>query len=226
MYSRHNRSGCTPQFLVVGTLIVLCAVIAFALFQQFQALRPQAGLLTSTAIVQRATVVPIVPTLTPEASPTPKPHTLSIVADRAQLLTDITELYFGTDDDWDLTHLGQMAGHLEGTPNIGQGGNYVLAGHVEMKDGSPGPFAFIGSLQPGDFISVFSDKPGTPLVMQYAVSAVKIVKPTDFDVIRNHGYEELTLVTCKDWDQKTRTYLERVVVHARPIMKAQVVPPK
>jgi|SRR5581483_2046859 LPXTG-site transpeptidase (sortase) family protein len=224
MYSRRNRSGCTPQFLVVGTLIVLAAVIAFALFQQFQVLRLQVVVSTSTAIAQRAAVAPIAPTLTPKA--TPKPYTLKIVADRAQLLTDITELYFGTDDDWDLTHLGQMAGHLEGTPNIGQGGNYVLAGHVEMKDGSPGPFALIGSLQPGDFISVFSDKPGTPLVMQYAVSAVKTVRPTDFDVIRNHGYEELTLVTCKDWDQKTRSYLERVVVHARPIMKAQVVPPK
>jgi LPXTG-site transpeptidase (sortase) family protein len=223
MYSRRNRSGCTPQFLVVGTLIVLAAVIAFALFQQFQALRPQVIVPTSTAIAQHATAAP---TITPEATPTARPYTLKIVADRAQLLTDITELYFGTDDDWDLTHLGQMAGHLEGTPDIGQGGNYVLAGHVEMKDGSPGPFALIGALQPGDFISIFSDRPGTPLIMQYAVSTVKTVKPTDFDVIRNHGYEELTLVTCKDWDQKTRTYLERVVVHARPIMKAQVVPPK
>jgi LPXTG-site transpeptidase (sortase) family protein len=223
MYSRRNRSGCSVRFLVVGTLIVIVAVIAFGVFQQFQALRPQGVMPTETRAAQLATAAPIG---TPEALPTAKPYTLKIVADRAQLLTDVTELYFGKDDDWDLTHLGQMAGHLEGTAAIGQGGNYVLAGHVEMKDGSPGPFAAIGSLKQGDFISIFSERPGTPLVMQYAVSAVATVKPTDFNVIRNHGYEELTLVTCKDWDQKTKTYLGRVVVHARPISSAKATPKK
>ncbi|HVO43006.1 MAG TPA: class F sortase, partial [Aggregatilineales bacterium] len=92
----------------------------------------------------------------------------------------------------------------------------VVAGHVEMKDGSPGPFAEIGKLVPGDTVSIVSTRPGNPVVMSYIVTRVEVVPPDDFAVLRNHGYEELTMITCTDWSQQDHTYHTRVVVHARP----------
>jgi LPXTG-site transpeptidase (sortase) family protein len=105
---------------------------------------------------------------------------------------------------------------LQGTPEMGQGGNFVLAGHVELKDGSRGPFADIHRLQPGDVITILSDTQPEPSVRAYLVTDLRKVQPQDFGVIRNHGYEELTLVTCDDWDIRTQAYASRVIVHARP----------
>jgi len=115
--------------------------------------------------------------------------------------------------------LTNFAGHLEGTAGLKQGGNFVLAGHVEMKDGSAGPFAEIDKLHIGDDISILSNHPGNPVVMSYIVTGIEHVKPDDIKVIRNHGYEELTLITCADWDPSDKTYHTRVVVHARPPIK-------
>src|SRR5579859_2546127 len=99
---------------------------------------------------------------------------------------------------------------------MGQGGNFVLAGHVELKDGSKGPFAELKQLANGDRITIIGNAQPHPIVRQYIVTEVGKVVPTDFDVIRNHGYEELTLITCDDWDQKSQMYNTRVIVHARP----------
>ena len=228
MYAR-KQTGCSIRFLMAGPLLVGAVVIIFFVFQQFQVRTPQESLPTETQVADAASAAPTttVPAKQVTAVPTQKPVTLRIVADKANLLTEVTELYFGKHNDWDLSRLGQLAGHLEGTPGIGQGGNYVLAGHVELKDGSMGPFANIGAMKAGDFISIFSDKPNQPLVMQYTVSTVNTVKPNNIDVIRNHGYEELTLITCSDWDQKTQSYNSRVVVHAVPVTAKQktVIPP-
>lgn len=161
-------------------------------------------------------------TAVPVTLATLKPVTLKIAVEKAQIFTPIVELYFSPDSDgWNLTMLGQYAGHLQGTPSIGQGGNAVLAGHVELKDGTAGPFAHLNALNIGDRILILSDDPKKPIVMQYSISSVKTVDPYATDEIRNHGHEELTLVTCQDWDTKTRTYQKRIVVHAQPLTLKQ-----
>lgn len=225
MYSRSNRSGCSLRVLLAGVFIVVATVITFTVYQQTQtqtASLPTA--LANNQVAQATEVATADAIATAPATPFQKLPTWRIVADKANLLTEVTEIYFGK-DDWDLSRLGQLAGHLQGTPMIGQGGNYVLAGHVELKDGSPGPFANIGQMKTGDFISIFSDKLGASLVMQYTVTTVTTVTPDDINVIRNHGFEELTLLTCSDWDQKVGTYDKRVVVHAVPVGRAQATAP-
>jgi LPXTG-site transpeptidase (sortase) family protein len=142
---------------------------------------------------------------------------MRIVSEKARLSTQITPLYFGRNDDWDLSTLGGFAGHLEGTPNMGQGGNFVLAGHVELKDGVPGPFANLSLLSVGDPITILSTTREATVATVYRVTSVEVVKPDAFDHIRNHGYEELTLVTCGDWDPISGTYRVRLIVHARPV---------
>lgn len=207
MYTRRSSKGGIGRWLV-GMVIIIGAIGAFFVYQA--AHQPVAPVTPTQSIVLQPTV-----TLTP--GPTKPPIEYRIVSDKAGLSAVIIELYFAQDaDTWDLSHLGQSAGHLEGTPQMGQGGNFVLAGHVELKDGSKGPFADLKKLTAGDRITVIGSTQPNPIVRQYVVTDVGKVPPTDFDVMRNHGYEEMTLITCDDWDQKNQIYTSRVIVHARP----------
>jgi LPXTG-site transpeptidase (sortase) family protein len=196
--------------LLGGVVIVLIAVGAFGVFQGLS--RPALPSATPLPPTAEATA----PLPTPTLGGTPQAR-LRIVAPKAALSTTITRLYFTADgSNWDLTYLDNFAGHLEGTPDIGQGGNFVLAGHVELKDGIPGPFVNVHKLTVGDDIMIYSETPDKPYLVRYRVTDVKSVEPNAIDVIRNRGYEELTLITCSDWDQQKGEYLTRVIVHAKP----------
>lgn len=210
MYRRSNQPNGLLR-LLSGMVIIIGAVIVFGLYQQFNATRPAQPTPTLAAILQ-PTAIPTTAQVTPISV-----NKLRIVSPKASLSTAITSLYFTpTGENWDLTYLDNFAGHLEGTPEIGMGGNYVLAGHVELGDGKAGPFKYINGLKRGDEIMIYSESPEKPFVIRYKVTEVKEVEPDEISVIRNHGYEELTLITCDNWDQATGEYLTRVIVHARP----------
>lgn len=215
MYSRRTSSG-GPMRLIAGVVIVAMAILSFTIYQNS---RPQ----PYTRPIPTNTRAPNLPTQQPGTAPTAGPSTVTwrIFSAKASLSAIITEVYFAQDDNWDLSHLSDLAGHLEGTPERGKGGNYVLAGHVELKDGRPGPFAKVHLLAVGDLLTILNDAPNNPTVIEYAVTEVKKTDPQDINQIRNHGYEELTLVTCDDWDPKTLTYNTRIVVHARPVQSAK-----
>lgn len=219
--------GCASQW-IAGLFIVIVVVIVFKVFESTHNPASQLAGPPPTATSLQTFIPPRSPTapLSPSASPT-RPGQASpaqqsivpmrIVSEKARLSTQITPLYFGRNDDWDLSTLGGFAGHLEGTPNMGQGGNFVLAGHVELKDGVPGPFANLSLLSVGDPITILSTTREATVATVYRVTSVEVVKPDAFDHIRNHGYEELTLVTCGDWDPISGTYRVRLIVHARPV---------
>jgi LPXTG-site transpeptidase (sortase) family protein len=210
---RRSRSPITPLRLLGGLVIVMASVVAFTVYQQanrIAAPSPTVAPPTNPAIAASASA-------TPQTAQGASPVRLRIVSPKASLSTTITPLYITPDgQNWDLTYLDNFAGHLEGTPEIGQGGNFVLAGHVELKDGRPGPFANVGKLVVGDEIMIYSETPDQPFLVRYKVTEVKSVEPTDIAVMRNRGYEELTLITCADWDQPSEQYLTRVIVHAKP----------
>jgi len=208
MYSRRRSTPRTGRWLT-GCFTILVAVVAFAVYQIVQVAPTPSNPATATP-----TPLTAVPTI--DLTATPHPITLRVTAEKASLVATIIRVYFGKTDDWDVSYLNEYAGHLQGTAEIGRGGNVVLAGHVELKDGRPGPFANIGRLANGDSITIVSNAPGNPVVMRYHVTEVRVVDPYDLNTIRNHGYEELTLVTCQDWSDKTHAYNKRLIVHARP----------
>jgi LPXTG-site transpeptidase (sortase) family protein len=112
--------------------------------------------------------------------------------------------------DWDLSWLGSSAGYLAGTAFPTWAGNSVLTGHAVLTDGTPGPFAAIGSLKWGD--QVILQAYGQKFI--YEVRANDIVKPTDLSVFRHEELPWVTLVTCHKYDAKTGTYLQRIAVRA------------
>ena len=199
---------------LVGLVIVISAVVAFSFYQSRSNTSPRPAL--PTKILSAPTLPPPTP-IKPTLTPTVAPVSLKVAIDKIKIVTTIIELYYDRNiDGWNVSTLNRFAGHLQGTPTFGQGGNAVLAGHVELKDGSAGAFAKINTLVKGDHIFILSDDPKKPVIMQYTVTSIKVVDPNAVDEIRDHGYEELTLITCQEYDFKTSSYQKRVVVHAQP----------
>jgi LPXTG-site transpeptidase (sortase) family protein len=86
----------------------------------------------------------------------------------------------------------------------------VLTGHVYGSNGLPGPFVNLNTLKYGDKIVVhaYGQK------YTYEVRANTIVDPNNASVFAHEDKAWLTLVTCKEYDEKPNTYGKRVVVRA------------
>jgi LPXTG-site transpeptidase (sortase) family protein len=113
-------------------------------------------------------------------------------------------------DGWDVRWLGEQAGYLEGTAFPTWQGNTGLAGHSTLADGSPGPFASLGSLRWGD-----------PIIIEawgqrylYSVRQNHLVAPGQLAALQHEDLDWVTLVTCQDYDETRGTYLWRRVVRA------------
>lgn len=119
---------------------------------------------------------------------------------------------------WDVRDLGQQVGFLEGTTWINEmdedlGGNTVLAAHIQITEGVPGPFRDLDLLEVGD--SVFVAESGT--IYEYTVTAIDVVAPDDIEVTYPTKEPTLTLVTCTAWNEFRGVFAERLVVRATPI---------
>jgi LPXTG-site transpeptidase (sortase) family protein len=115
---------------------------------------------------------------------------------------------------WDIRNLGKNAGHLQGTALPAEGGNVVLSAHVEMADGSKGPFAALNTVQTGDIIEVTM----SGSTWRYAVTDMHITTPDDLTPILPAGDDRLTLITCGNYDFFSNSYPDRLVVVAQRIV--------
>jgi LPXTG-site transpeptidase (sortase) family protein len=111
---------------------------------------------------------------------------------------------------WNVSWLTNEAGWLEGSAFPSWNGNSVLTGHVFSASGLPGPFVNLNKLRFGDKVIVyaFGQK------FTFDVQTNEIVNPNDRSVMKHEEKPWLTLVTCKDYDEKTDSYKKRVVVRA------------
>lgn len=111
---------------------------------------------------------------------------------------------------WNTSWLGKQAGWLEGSAFPSWNGNSVLTSHVYLSNGLPGPFVYLSKLKFGDKIIVhaFGQR------YTFEIRTNKVVEPNDSSVFKHEDRPWLTLVTCKEYDQKTDQYLKRVVVRA------------
>ena len=123
-------------------------------------------------------------------------------------------------DSWNVDWLWTQIGWLEGTAFPTHRGNTVLAGHVTLASGLPGPFAKLNTLRPGDLIFIQTRN-------QWYIYEVKRsfrVAPNDSSVLENTNESWVTLLTCEDYDQETKTYQWRRVVQAKLINLSRIHP--
>ncbi|MBN2549123.1 MAG: sortase [Anaerolineales bacterium] len=92
----------------------------------------------------------------------------------------------------------------------GLGGNTGLAGHVDLADGSDGPFRRLDQLKTGDEVTVYTEKSQ----YIYQVSGSVVVEESDLSVIAPSESPKITLITCTGWDPEFRLYTKRLIVYA------------
>jgi LPXTG-site transpeptidase (sortase) family protein len=112
------------------------------------------------------------------------------------------------DQTWQVDHLGQAVGHLEGTAPPGSNSNIVLAGHVTLAAGVYGPFAGLGQLTTGDMVTVYYGDQA----FNYMVDNFQTVDRTAIDVTYPTTTGQVTLITCNSWSSEEGRYLERLIV--------------
>jgi large repetitive protein len=112
--------------------------------------------------------------------------------------------------EWNVTWLGRQAGWLEGSAFPSWNGNSIITSHVYLPNGLPGPFVNLSKLRYGEIVMIhaFGEK------YTFEVRTNEIVQSNDTSAFKHEERPWLTLVTCREYDEKTNTYRKRVVVRA------------
>jgi LPXTG-site transpeptidase (sortase) family protein len=125
-----------------------------------------------------------------------------------------------TEKGWDLTWLKDSVAYLEGSAYPTWSGNTVLTAHVTDAYNNLGPFSDIKGMQAGQKIYIHFNGQ----VFVYQVQENKKILPSDTATVFKHEeYDWITLVTCEDYNAKTKSYKYRRMVRAVLI---SVVPEK
>ena len=111
---------------------------------------------------------------------------------------------------WDVSKIGDNLALLEPAAGEESDLNIVIAGHVTLRDLSTGPFRYLFMLKPEEEVYLFSQN----TVYTYQVREQKVISAEDVDATRNSRNAQLTLLTCTNWDEASRSYLLRRVIFA------------
>ncbi|MBV9582504.1 MAG: class F sortase [Chloroflexi bacterium] len=128
------------------------------------------------------------------------------------LETDVVQASIVTDErgDPEWPTVPFLAVHYVDTAPVGGLGNAVIAGHVvTLHEGNV--FRDLYRVDYGDSITVDTDT----ATFTYVVQDLKLVPPSDVEVMDPTSDARLTLITCGgDFDQSTRTFNRRLAVTA------------
>ena len=98
---------------------------------------------------------------------------------------------------------------------LGQGGNVVMAGHIDYWNVGPSVFYDLAALAEGDAIAVFgADGQEYAYAVEWRRQYDAANAPLD-EIVGTDGQESLTLITCGGtFDYQNAQYLQRTVVRA------------
>ena len=120
---------------------------------------------------------------------------------------------------WLISGLKQEIAWMGDTSWPGLGGNTGLAGHITLRDGSNGPFRFLGDVQAGELVYLYTESN----VYTYQIRTSRVVEDNELAVIQQTDFPQLTLITCAEWDDEVAMYLKRIVVIA-DLMEVDSIP--
>lgn len=208
---RQRSGGSFGLILAIG-LGLIAGIIFFTRNAQPDAFSESVALVTPPV----SPTIDLLPTST-VAPPVEGLPTYHLLIPTADIHTSIIQLPFvDATGTWDVHLLGINAGHLRRTAWFGDSGNMVIIGHVELADGSPGPFAELSTLEAGSLIYII-DSANTP-IRTYRVIETRATTPTDISVLYSTPDDRLTLITCGSYDLLSNSYLQRVVTTASRVL--------
>jgi LPXTG-site transpeptidase (sortase) family protein len=168
------------------------------------------------------TVIPIVtlpdyPIPTPVITVTPvpgqsEPDTSPVVriVIPAMLLDTVVKYVPFDGDTWLITGLRQEVAWMGETSWPGLGGNTGLAGHVTVAGMGDGPFRHLDELPAGELVLLYTENN----IYTYQVRESRLTDAGDMSVTLPTTNPQVSLITCIDWDNATKAYLNRLVVIA------------
>ncbi|MDZ4669258.1 MAG: sortase [Phototrophicales bacterium] len=216
MYRR--QSSFSGQRLLTLILLGMVGGIAFLIYDSLS-IPPSPSVVINTPIPQPTAEVVVAnsspeptPQSSPIATPTQAPEAVSIIIPSLAINASIIDVYL-VDGIWDVSVLGGNVGHLQGTARVGQEGNVVLSGHVELRDGAMGVFGLLNQASIGDRVILREGD----RQRQYVITDVYITTPDDLMPVYPTTTSRLTLITCGSYDFFRNQYLERTIVVAEPI---------
>lgn len=196
----------------------------------FPSLTPTAASAQSTSFAVEQTPIPLPATQTPTPSslpdysipsPTSLPATgpgggppdssaITRIAIPAIDLDTVVKYVPFDGKTWLIGGLKQEVAWMGDTSWPGLGGNTGLAGHVDLADGSEGPFWNLHQLKSGDQVMLYTGSK----VYTYRVRQQVEVDESDLSVIAPSTRPQITLITCTGWDAEVRAYLRRLIIYA------------
>ncbi len=121
---------------------------------------------------------------------------------------------------WLISGLKEEIAWMGNTSWPGLGSNTGLAGHVTLWDGSDGPFRYLADLESGDEVIVYTEEKAYTYQVREKVS----VNDVDLSVVYPSEGSQVTLITCSEWSDSLRTYLQRLIVFADLIETRPISP--
>ena len=220
---RPNQRSSGNGFVNLVVILLMTGALFFA-YNTFIK-EPEEPSLTPTPDPSIPTVAPLTPIATPLVPATIAPVTnnsgqttvvmpspaedssifIPSVGVSAPIITAILR-----NNTWDISQLGTKVGYLQGTPWLDSGSNTVLSGHVEMSDGRTGVFAVLDEVSIGDEIVVTD----AGQEYTYIIQEKRYVEPTDLTPLYPSESDQLTLITCSDYNFLSNNYETRLIVVA------------
>lgn len=208
VYNRSQNTSSVTTVILFGIILGL----TFLLFDRSRLPPPAAPQTTATPLPSAAPTLAL-PSPIPSPQPSEAPQARLLIP-AASINALVVDAYLNG-ESWDVSQLGNNAGHLQGTAWFGTPGNIALAGHVELADGRKAIFAHIDQLSEGD-----------PIILmlaggeqRYSVTEVKRVPPDDLSILYPTSTDQLTLITCDigAYNFLENAYQERIVVIAERV---------
>lgn len=177
---------------------------------------PASAFSTPEAIVPFATL-PDYPIPTPILTQTPAPgdigpdtSAIERIAIPAIFLDTIVKYVPYDGFSWMISGLREEVAWMGNTSWPGLGGNTALAGHVTVAGMGDGPFRHLDEIPSGEVVILYTEKN----MYTYKVRENRITDDGDMSVISPTNDAQISLITCTDWDDASRSYLNRLVVIA------------
>jgi sortase A len=161
--------------------------------------------------------LPDYPIPTPVISVTPQPGEVGpdtssvtrIVIPGLMLDTEVKYVPFDG-VTWLISGLKQEVAWMGDTSWPGLGSNTGLAGHVTVAGMGDGPFRHLEELPVGEVVLLYTENN----IYTYQVRESFVTDDGDMTVVTSTENPQISLITCADWDNESRTYLKRFVVVA------------
>ncbi|WP_416729825.1 class D sortase [Fictibacillus sp. JL2B1089] len=110
-------------------------------------------------------------------------------------------------------NLKVAAGHLNGTPSLGEIGNAAIAAHRSYTYGKQ--FNRLPEVDTGDFIKIET----TSKILTYQVTKKLLVEPSDLSVLQNNrNRSTITLITCHPMKNPTHRYIVKAVLYKEEVL--------